>query len=89
MMVALADRVRYVQAFRVALVAIVAGAWLLVPAVGDVPARDVLAPLVPYTLLAVLGGLAWRSSGHRMVQIFRNHGFRWTYGRSDNHHFDG
>ena len=33
--------------------------------------------------------VAWRSSAHRMVQIMRSHGFRWTYGRSDNHHFDG
>ena len=33
--------------------------------------------------------VAWRSSSHRMVQIMRAHGFRWTYGRSDNHHFDG
>jgi hypothetical protein len=33
--------------------------------------------------------IAWRSGSHRMVQIFRNHGFRWTYGRSDAHHFDG
>ena len=33
--------------------------------------------------------IAWRSSGHRMVEIMRNHGFRWTYGRSDAHHFDG
>lgn len=33
--------------------------------------------------------VAWRSSSHRMVQIMRAHGFRWSYGRSDNHHFDG
>jgi diguanylate cyclase (GGDEF)-like protein len=69
-MVPLGDRVRYLQAFRVALVAIVAGAWLLVPAVGDVPARDALSPLVPYALLAALGGLAWRSSGRRALWLF-------------------
>jgi diguanylate cyclase (GGDEF)-like protein len=69
-MVPLGDRVRFLQAFRVALVAIVAGAWLLVPAVGDVPAREVLAPLVPYALLAALGGLAWRSSGRRALWLF-------------------
>ena len=33
--------------------------------------------------------IAWRSTSHRMVEIFRNHGFRWTYGRFDAHHFDG
>ena len=66
-MVPLGDRVRYLQAFRVALVVVVGGAWLLVPAVGDVPARDVLAPLVPYALLAAFGGLVWRSGGRRAL----------------------
>lgn len=33
--------------------------------------------------------VAWRSSSHPMVRIMREHGFRWTYGRGDSHHFDG
>ena len=33
--------------------------------------------------------LAWRSSSHAMVRIMRSHGFRWTYGTADAHHFDG
>jgi hypothetical protein len=33
--------------------------------------------------------IAWRSSSHRVVRIMRANGFRWTYGRDDNHHFDG
>lgn len=33
--------------------------------------------------------IAWRSTSHQMVQIMADHGFRWTYGRFDAHHFDG
>lgn len=33
--------------------------------------------------------IAWRSSGHPVIQIWRSHGFRWTYGTSDAHHVDG
>jgi hypothetical protein len=33
--------------------------------------------------------LAWRSSSHPMVRLMRAHGFRWTYGTGDAHHFDG
>ncbi|MDF9714722.1 M15 family metallopeptidase [Nocardioides sp. ChNu-153] len=33
--------------------------------------------------------VAWRSRSHRVVQILANHGFRWTYGLGDLHHFDG
>ncbi|WP_148571513.1 M15 family metallopeptidase [Nocardioides caldifontis] len=33
--------------------------------------------------------LAWRSSSHPMVLLMRSHGFRWTYGTGDAHHFDG
>ncbi|WP_110181916.1 M15 family metallopeptidase [Nocardioides solisilvae] len=31
---------------------------------------------------------AWRSHQHPVVALMRRHGLRWTYGRSDNHHFD-
>jgi hypothetical protein len=33
--------------------------------------------------------IAWRSGAHKMVRIMRANGFRWTYGTSDAHHFDG
>lgn len=33
--------------------------------------------------------VAWRSSRHKVVRIMARHGFRWTYGVSDGHHFDG
>lgn len=33
--------------------------------------------------------IAWRSGTHKMVKIMRANGFRWTYGTSDAHHFDG
>lgn len=32
--------------------------------------------------------VAWRSSSHPVVRLMAAHGLRWTYGRSDNHHFD-
>ncbi|UMG91628.1 M15 family metallopeptidase [Nocardioides sp. TF02-7] len=32
--------------------------------------------------------VAWRSRGHRVVQIMARHGLRWTYGVRDAHHFD-
>lgn len=32
--------------------------------------------------------VAWRSTNHRVVQILRRNGFRWTYGHGDLHHFD-
>lgn len=32
--------------------------------------------------------VAWRSADHEVVRIMRANGFRWTYGRSDAHHFD-
>ncbi|WP_181310313.1 M15 family metallopeptidase [Nocardioides campestrisoli] len=32
--------------------------------------------------------VAWRSPSHPVVALMRRHGFRWTYGRRDNHHFD-
>lgn len=32
--------------------------------------------------------VAWRSRSHRVVEIMRNHGLRWTYGLSDTQHFD-
>jgi hypothetical protein len=32
--------------------------------------------------------IAWRSRGHRVVQIMARHGLRWTYGLADIHHFD-
>ncbi|MDT9591543.1 M15 family metallopeptidase [Nocardioides zeae] len=33
--------------------------------------------------------VAWRSRSHQVVQIMARYGFRWTYGTSDAHHFDG
>jgi 5-hydroxyisourate hydrolase-like protein (transthyretin family) len=33
--------------------------------------------------------IAWRSSSHPVVQIWRSHGFRWTYGNLDSQHVDG
>lgn len=33
--------------------------------------------------------IAWRSRSHAMVRIMAAHGFRWTYGLGDIHHFDG
>jgi hypothetical protein len=33
--------------------------------------------------------VAWRSSAHPVVTIWRNHGFRWTYGSNDSQHYDG
>lgn len=32
--------------------------------------------------------VAWRSGSHPVVEVMRRHGFRWTYGLSDIHHFD-
>lgn len=32
--------------------------------------------------------VAWRSRGHRMVEILTSNGFSWTYGTADAHHFD-
>lgn len=32
--------------------------------------------------------VAWRSSDHPVVRLWRDHGFRWTYGTADAHHFD-
>lgn len=32
--------------------------------------------------------VAWRSRGHRVVQIMSRHGLRWTYGTHDSQHFD-
>lgn len=32
--------------------------------------------------------VAWRDRGHLVVSIMRRHGFAWTYGTSDAHHFD-
>jgi D-alanyl-D-alanine carboxypeptidase len=32
--------------------------------------------------------VAWRSGAHEVVAILRRHGFSWTYGVSDAHHFD-
>lgn len=32
--------------------------------------------------------VAWRSHQHPVVQLLARHGFRWTYGTSDAHHFD-
>ncbi|WP_435745572.1 M15 family metallopeptidase [Nocardioides sp. SYSU DS0663] len=32
--------------------------------------------------------VAWRSGSHPVVALMRSHGLRWTYGRSDMHHFD-
>ena len=33
--------------------------------------------------------IAWRSSSHPVVKIWRSHGFRWTYGTGDSQHVDG
>lgn len=33
--------------------------------------------------------VAWRSTSHPVLQVWRRHGFRWTYGTSDAHHLDG
>ncbi len=33
--------------------------------------------------------IAWRSSSHPVVRIWRAHGFRWTYGNVDSQHVDG
>jgi D-alanyl-D-alanine carboxypeptidase len=33
--------------------------------------------------------IAWRSSSHPVVRIWRSHGFRWTYGTGDSQHLDG
>jgi Big-like domain-containing protein/D-alanyl-D-alanine carboxypeptidase-like protein len=33
--------------------------------------------------------IAWRSSSHPVVRIWRKHGFRWTYGNVDSQHVDG
>ena len=33
--------------------------------------------------------IAWRSGEHPVVRIMRAHGFSWTYGTQDAHHFDG
>lgn len=33
--------------------------------------------------------IAWRSSTHPVMRIWRANGFRWTYGNSDAHHYDG
>jgi hypothetical protein len=33
--------------------------------------------------------IAWRSAAHPVVQIWRRHGFRWTYGVNDSQHWDG
>jgi 5-hydroxyisourate hydrolase-like protein (transthyretin family) len=32
--------------------------------------------------------VAWRSREHAVVQVMLAHGFRWTYGTGDSHHFD-
>ena len=32
--------------------------------------------------------VAWRSRDHAVVALLRSHGWRWTYGRLDAHHFD-
>ncbi len=32
--------------------------------------------------------VAWRSRQHVVVQVMLAHGFRWTYGTADAHHFD-
>lgn len=32
--------------------------------------------------------VAWRSPAHPVVSILRRHGFSWTYGVADAHHFD-
>ena len=33
--------------------------------------------------------IAWRSSSHPVVKIWRAHGFHWTYGNVDSQHVDG
>jgi hypothetical protein len=33
--------------------------------------------------------IAWRSSGHVVIRIWRAHGFRWTYANVDSQHLDG
>lgn len=33
--------------------------------------------------------IAWRTSDHPVVRIWRDNGFRWTYGNNDAHHYDG
>lgn len=33
--------------------------------------------------------VAWRGLQHPVVKIWRDHGFRWTYGTSDSQHWDG
>ena len=33
--------------------------------------------------------IAWRSSSHAVVRIWRSHGFRWTYANIDSQHLDG
>lgn len=33
--------------------------------------------------------VAWRSASHPVVQIWRAHGFAWTYGTGDSQHVDG
>jgi hypothetical protein len=33
--------------------------------------------------------IAWRSSSHPVVKIWRSHGFRWTYANVDSQHMDG
>ncbi|WP_110239226.1 M15 family metallopeptidase [Nocardioides gilvus] len=32
--------------------------------------------------------VAWRSRSHKVVRMMARHGFRWTYGTGDAHHFD-
>lgn len=32
--------------------------------------------------------VAWRSRNHAVVKMMARHGFRWTYGTGDSHHFD-
>jgi hypothetical protein len=33
--------------------------------------------------------IAWRTSSHPVVRIWRKHGFRWTYANVDSQHMDG
>ncbi len=35
------------------------------------------------------GTYAWTKASHLVPRIMRRHGFRWTYGTADGHHFDG
>jgi hypothetical protein len=35
------------------------------------------------------GTYAWTKSSHLVPRIMKRNGFRWTYGVSDGHHFDG